>query len=233
MSNDILNSLLKEYDQKKLKAEFECDERKNNLYRLIPRLQEIDNELNSFAFKTAKNILNNSLLSDNSNNSYTVENLEEKIKNLKKEKEKILNENNLTLDYLKPFYECNLCNDTGYVSNGGYSKTMCNCLKQKLLNYFKKLFLKIKDNYQICMNGFYNVDIYLDSIYGIILELKEEKLEFIEYYEDEIDMRISIHEDEFLYQIDDILKINRDNYDIYNYQNKWYIKLKNENKKNL
>ena len=56
-------------DQKKLKAELECDERKNNLYRLIPRLQEIDNELNSFAFKTAKNILNNSLLSDNSNNS--------------------------------------------------------------------------------------------------------------------------------------------------------------------
>ena len=84
MSNDILNSLLKEYDQKKLKAELECDERKNNLYRLIPRLQEIDNELNSFAFKTAKNILNNSLLSDNSNNSYTVENLEEKIKNLNK-----------------------------------------------------------------------------------------------------------------------------------------------------
>ena len=39
MSNDILNSLLKEYDQKKLKAELECDERKNNLYRLIPRLK--------------------------------------------------------------------------------------------------------------------------------------------------------------------------------------------------
>ena len=28
MSNDILNSLLKEYDQKKLKAELECDESK-------------------------------------------------------------------------------------------------------------------------------------------------------------------------------------------------------------
>lgn len=105
--------------------------------------------------------------------------------------------------------------------------------RNEIENYFKKLFLKIKDNYQICMNGFYNVDIYLDSFYGIILELKEEKLEFMEYYEDEIDMRIAIHEDEFLYQIDDILKINRDNYEIYNYQNKWYIKLKNKNKKNL
>ena len=39
MADEILNSLLKEYDQKKLKAELECDERKNNLYLLIPRLQ--------------------------------------------------------------------------------------------------------------------------------------------------------------------------------------------------
>ena len=70
MSNDILNSLLKEYDQKKLKAELECDERKNNLYRLIPRLQEIDNELNSFAFKTAKNILNNSFLHTPNQNTH-------------------------------------------------------------------------------------------------------------------------------------------------------------------
>ena len=105
--------------------------------------------------------------------------------------------------------------------------------RSEIESYFKKLFLKIKDNYQICINGFYNVDIYLDSSYGIILELKEEKLEFMEYYEDEIDMRISIHEDEFLYQIDDILKINQDNYEIYSYQNKWYIKLKNTKKKDL
>ena len=182
MSNDILNSLLKEYDQKKLKAELECDERKNNLYRLIPRLQEIDNELNSFAFKTAKNILNNSLLSDNSNNSYTVENLEEKIKNLK----------NLTLDYLKPFYECKICNYTGYFLDNNYKTTMCNCLKQKLLNIsFNK-----SNIYNIKKENFNNFNelIFSDEVdfakykFNIsprknITNIKNKCIEFIENFE--------------------------------------------------
>ena len=134
MSNEVLNSLLREYDQKKLKAELDLDERKKNLYKLIPRLEKIDEELNSFAFKTAKSILNNSTLSDNTNNCYTVENLKQKIDTLKKEKEKILLENNLTLDYLKPFYECKICNDTGFFTDNNYKTVMCKCLKQKLLD---------------------------------------------------------------------------------------------------
>ena len=59
MANDILNSLLKEYSQKKLKAELDAERRKEKLYKLIPRLQEIDDELNSLGINTAKNILNN------------------------------------------------------------------------------------------------------------------------------------------------------------------------------
>ena len=47
---------------KKLNAEMDLDRRKQNLYQLIPRLEEIDNELNNFAINTAKNILNNSSL---------------------------------------------------------------------------------------------------------------------------------------------------------------------------
>ena len=128
MSNEILNSLFKEYEQKKLNAELDLDRRKQNLYKLIPRLEEIDNELNSFAISTAKNILNNS------SNSSNILNLKEKISDLKKEKELILTQNNYSLDYLKPFYECKLCNDTGFILDNTYKSTMCNCLKQKLLD---------------------------------------------------------------------------------------------------
>lgn len=128
MANEVLNSLLKEYEQKKLKAEMDLDRRKQNLYKLIPRLEEIDNELNNFAINTAKNILNNS------SNSNTVENLKQRISDLKKEKELILLQNHYSLDYLKPFYECKICNDTGFVTDNNYNTTMCNCLKQKLLD---------------------------------------------------------------------------------------------------
>ena len=128
MSNDSLNYLLKEYEQKKLNAELDLERRKETLYKLIPRLEQIDSELSSAAFNTAKNILNN--VSDTN----SVDNLKLKIENLKKEKEAILLQNGYSLDYLKPFYECKICNDTGFVLDKNYKTTMCNCLKQKLLN---------------------------------------------------------------------------------------------------
>ena len=128
MSNDSLNSLLKEYEQKKLNAELDLERRKETLYKLIPRLEQIDSELSSAAFNTAKNILNN--VSDTN----SVDNLKLKIENLKKEKEAILLQNGYSLDYLKPFYECKICNYTGFVLDKNYKTTMCNCLKQKLLN---------------------------------------------------------------------------------------------------
>jgi len=52
---------------------------------------------------------------------------------LKEEKISILKSNNLDEDYLKPKYECSICNDTGYIITN-HSNQMCNCLKQELLN---------------------------------------------------------------------------------------------------
>ncbi len=81
MANDTLISLLNEYAQKKLHAELDLEKRKNALYQLIPRLQEIDDELNTLGIETTKNILNNSSDEDSINF------LKLKIKDLKREKE--------------------------------------------------------------------------------------------------------------------------------------------------
>lgn len=126
MSNEVLNSLLKEYEQKKLKAELDAEKRKEDLYKKIPQLQQVEDELNSFAILTAKNIL--------LHNTSSLEELKQKAEKLKYEKLCILQEANLSNDYLKPKYECSICEDTGYVSNDNYKTQMCNCLKQKLLD---------------------------------------------------------------------------------------------------
>lgn len=127
MANDVLNSLLKEYEQKKLKAELDLEKRKENLYDLIPRLKEIDDELNSFAISTAKNILNDP--------SFSLTDLNQKIEDLKNEKMNLLEKNHFSNNYLLPFYECQRCKDTGYLLSSDYKTTMCNCLKQKLLDH--------------------------------------------------------------------------------------------------
>ena len=62
----------------------------------------------------------------------------------------------------------------------------------KIEEYFKDIFLILRDNYNILIRGFYNIDVYIDKRYGIILELKKEELDF-DYYEDQIDMKITFH----------------------------------------
>ena len=128
MSDEILNSLLKEYSQKKLQAELNLEKRKQELYDNVPRLKQIEDDLNKFAIFTAKSILQ-------SGNDSLKHELQEKVNNLKVEKSQILQELHLPSDYLTPQYQCTMCKDTGYVSDGGYNLVMCNCLKQKLLDY--------------------------------------------------------------------------------------------------
>ena len=186
MANEALNSLLKEYEQKKLNAELDLEERKKNLYKLIPRLEQIDAELSTLGISTAKSILNNT------SDSNSVNNLKLKIANLKKEKEAILLQNGYSLDYLKPFYECKICNDTGFVLDKNYKTTICNCLKQKLLNIsFNK-----SNIYNVDKENFYKFDesIFSDEVdlskykFNIsprknILNIKNKSIEFINNFD--------------------------------------------------
>ena len=126
MSSEILSTLLLEYDQKKRKAELDLEKRKQELYSKIPRLQEIESELNNFAINTAKNILNGS--------SNSLDSLNKKVDELKTEKEKILEINKIPNNFLKPKYDCSICEDTGYVQIQNSASNICPCLKQKLLD---------------------------------------------------------------------------------------------------
>lgn len=103
--------------------------------------------------------------------------------------------------------------------------------------YMNELFTKLKKIYNLKLNGYYIIDIYLDDNYGAIIKVKNENLEYYDYFKDQIDTQISIHSDSFfLYKINDLFEVKKilnNNYDIYRYNNELYIKLNekiNENK---
>lgn len=184
MSNELLNSLLKEYEQKKLKAEIELEKRKEALYKDIPQLQKIEDELNESSIKTAKLILQN--------NKNSLNDLYNKIDYLKKEKNKILKEHNIDENYLKPYYDCNICKDTGYIQKENYKSEMCNCLKQKLIDAsFNKSNISNLDKQNFST---FNANVFSDEInvnkynYNIsprdnILKIKEKCEEFIQNFD--------------------------------------------------
>lgn len=154
MNTSILNELLKEYDRKQIVAVHNLEERKKELYSRIPRLQEIDNELNQCAIKSAKSILAN-----NSNNA--LKELQEKANSLKKERVSLLKKDGKDLSYLLPVYECSKCNDTGYIQENGNS-SMCSCLKQQLFNieYNKSNIGNIdRENFKK-----FNINLYSDEV---------------------------------------------------------------------
>lgn len=105
--------------------------------------------------------------------------------------------------------------------------------KEKLEEYFKKLFIKLNDKYDIEFNGYYNIDIYVDNNYGMIIEIMNEDMDYYNYF-NQVDMKINIIESSFLYEIkyEFLNKDILENTLCYKYLDKIYLKLK-ENINNI
>lgn len=102
--------------------------------------------------------------------------------------------------------------------------------KEELENYFKGIFIKVKEFYNVKLNGFYITHAYIDDKYGIIIDMERDDVDFIYYNDYEIEMQLVVSDIDFLYEINDIF-LNKDIYskvDIYTYKNKYYLKLKED-----
>ena len=139
MNNVNLRTILNDYERKRIYEINALENRRNELYSQIPRLQQIDSELSSSSISVAKNLIK-------SNNPNLINKLQENINNLKEEKKSILKSIGKDESYLSIHYDCNLCKDTGYITEG-FKTIKCNCLKQKIfdLEYNKSNITNLSD----------------------------------------------------------------------------------------
>ena len=92
----------------------------------------------------------------------------------------------------------------------------------------KKILINVFDNlekyYNITFTSDYNLELYINRYYGIILEIKENE-DFI--YDDIVNLKLNVLRDTlFLYEVDDPLEYI--NYEIYYYNDKFYVNAKRE-----
>ena len=98
--------------------------------------------------------------------------------------------------------------------------------KEKLEIYFRKLLKTLKEFYKININGYYEINVYVDNNYGVILELKKEEIEYFSYYEDEVDMQLIVYNTVFLYEIEDYFWMEKELKNkilLYKYNKKIYM----------
>lgn len=113
------------YEKKRERAAQKRRAKIDEVYKKVPRIEEIDKEINLRGIENVK-----SILKDPHNHEKYNKDLNENLLRLEKEKSELLEKNSIDKDFKKYEYECEKCSDTGYLSDG----KKCHCLKQGLIN---------------------------------------------------------------------------------------------------
>ncbi|PHO07332.1 ATP-binding protein [Thermoanaerobacterium thermosaccharolyticum] len=124
--------------------------RRQEVYKKIPEISNIDDEIKDIGIEISK-----SIFLKPQKHKDLLENLRSRLNALKKKKADLLRSNGYPETYMEQKFECNICKDTGYVNN-----KRCKCFEQKLINlYYRQS--SIEDITKI--ENFSNFDYYLYS----------------------------------------------------------------------
>lgn len=100
--------------------------------------------------------------------------------------------------------------------------------KESAEKYLKKLFLKLQNIYNLEFRGYYNMTLFDDKNYGIVVTIEKEDLEYLEYFGSQIEFNTKLVEDKFLYEVSNIDSFMQENFNIYKLKDKIFIKAKND-----
>ncbi len=183
MYKNIHYVIKSEYEKKQKMSFDRMLQRMNEVYSNIPRVAQIDNEIRLTGIKHNKMILLGTATSDNA-----LMELVGALENLKREKELLLGKHSYPLDYLEQQFECEQCQDTGFVDTPSGTVKCC-CYRQQYINcLFKQSNLKIIDqeNFSTFDENLYPDDIN-ENKYEIkisprdnILKIRERSQNFID-----------------------------------------------------
>ena len=98
--------------------------------------------------------------------------------------------------------------------------------KDDLEKYLKKLFKTLRNKYNILIEGFYDITVYIDKYYGVVFHLEKEEIEYYDYFKNQVDMRIITIDTEFLYLVDNIPINLLDKVNIIIKDGEMYLKIK-------
>lgn len=117
LSNSQYNALMREYEKQQIKNRHEQERRIAQVYRRLPRIEEIDREIGAQSAACARKVLGG--------DGQARELLRAQLADLKEEKQALLKSAGFSVDYMEMRYRCMDCQDTGY-ANG----KRCHCLER-------------------------------------------------------------------------------------------------------
>jgi len=100
--------------------------------------------------------------------------------------------------------------------------------KDDLQKYLKNLFKILKNKYSVVIEGFYDITVYVDKFYGVVIHMEKDDIEYYDYFKNQVDMRIITIDTSFLYLVEDIPNDLINKVDVIIIDKDIYLKIKEE-----
>ena len=122
MAETIYDKASKIIAYRKEKRENEIKRRRMEVFERIPRIREIEGELDRYGIRML-----NLIASGECDENQAVSGIMAQNKEFLKERERLLTENGFTADFLEIPPQCRICSDTGYDG-----EKLCSCMKKEI-----------------------------------------------------------------------------------------------------
>lgn len=124
-SKEIYRATKAKMEERRTRAERRAEEIREEVYKKVPRIAELEKEISSCGILAVRAVLNGGDVRS------ATENLRDRSLTMQSEVKKLLAENGYDENCFEPKYHCQYCKDTGYIEKGG--KTVyCPCFKSLL-----------------------------------------------------------------------------------------------------
>jgi len=124
--------IMRRYETAQNNAHNLRDRRQANVYKTLPRVQEIDREMAKLGLSLARLALNTNAASA----KLSIEAARAAYDQLAEEKNALFQSASIPDNYLTDVYQCAACADTGYINAQTAAAERCACLKQKLIDQY-------------------------------------------------------------------------------------------------
>ncbi len=123
--NDLIKQVSKQFEAKRARNAAVTQSRKQEIYTAIPQIKAIDIEMANIVKEMISALANNA-----ANAPLAAKEVAKIGKRFVKKKRQLLKDHNFAANYLDPLYDCEACQDSGYLEDG----SRCNCFSRALID---------------------------------------------------------------------------------------------------
>ncbi len=127
LSNSQYDSIIRDYNQRRLASKRLLEERTREVYEALPEYKEMDELIASISVNKAKQKLQ--AFDEDAAPVDVDEDIHDILEDINTRKKLLLTGAGYSIHYLDPVYTCPFCKDTGFIEN-----EKCHCFKQAMLN---------------------------------------------------------------------------------------------------